>query len=217
MFSLSSNDYGRVVLLCFKQYKKNNDDGRNREKVSPRRPPVSSTKEYGRPKNRRMTSLPDRHEVSPYRQKRSSSENLGVSPSRLSFSTTFRDVDIPKDKNIKTLTPYEKEWVPDAERTKCFACQSVFGNLFRRKHHCRLCGDIFCNDCAPIRSELGIRACNKCLERRANRLYKSDTLNEKSSKIYRSGTKAYARLCILRFEEIHRMFRPFDVVLVRRS
>ena len=155
-----------------------------------------------------MTSLPERHQTSPYRHERSSSESLGISPSRL----TFKHVDVPKDKDIKTLTPYAKEWVPDTARTKCCACQSTFGNLFRRKHHCRLCGDIFCNDCAPIRSELGIRACNECLERRENRLNTED-----SCKSYRSGTKAYARLCVLQFEEIHRMSRPVDVVLVRSS
>jgi hypothetical protein len=161
-----------------------------------------------------MTSLPDRHETSPYRHKRSSSESFGVSPSktRLSFST----VKIPKDKDIKTVTPYAKEWVPDADRTKCRSCEGVFGNLFRRKHHCRLCGDIFCHDCAPIRSELGIRSCNECLERRAKRL--KNVLPEKYSKIYRSGKKAFARLCILRFEEINRMFRPnvSQLVLTRR-
>jgi hypothetical protein len=38
-------------------------------------------------------------------------------------------------------------WIPDSERIRCAGCNQAF-NLFRRKHHCRQCGDIFCDDCS---------------------------------------------------------------------
>lgn len=38
-------------------------------------------------------------------------------------------------------------WVNDNMVTHCHSCLKEFG-LFRRKHHCRNCGNIFCADCA---------------------------------------------------------------------
>lgn len=51
-------------------------------------------------------------------------------------------------------------WIPDAKASKCLLCQDAFG-LWRRKHHCRLCGHVICWSCsknvgtsAPLRSRL---------------------------------------------------------------
>ena len=41
-------------------------------------------------------------------------------------------------------------WAPDASAKECTGCGRGF-NLFRRRHHCRRCGLIFCNACAPKR------------------------------------------------------------------
>jgi serine/threonine protein kinase len=38
-------------------------------------------------------------------------------------------------------------WVKDTQVTHCKQCTKEFGVL-RRKHHCRNCGHIFCNDCS---------------------------------------------------------------------
>jgi hypothetical protein len=43
-----------------------------------------------------------------------------------------------------------KNWVPDSERIACALCNKKF-NTGRRKHHCRQCGDIFCDDCSKGR------------------------------------------------------------------
>mmetsp|Transcript_28651 Transcript_28651/g.56293 ORF Transcript_28651/g.56293 Transcript_28651/m.56293 type:complete len:220 (-) Transcript_28651:361-1020(-) len=49
------------------------------------------------------------------------------------------------------------KWVPDEESKACFWCQASF-SLTRRKHHCRCCGQIFCEDssksCWPYEVEL---------------------------------------------------------------
>lgn len=47
----------------------------------------------------------------------------------------------------RAMPPATARWVPDNERTACQlpGCKKVFGT-FTRKHHCRLCGDIFCDD-----------------------------------------------------------------------
>lgn len=41
-------------------------------------------------------------------------------------------------------------WQPDAEVSECPICRRPFGFLFRR-HHCRKCGRVVCNDCSPHR------------------------------------------------------------------
>ncbi|XP_036323857.1 RUN and FYVE domain-containing protein 2 isoform X4 [Rhagoletis pomonella] len=63
-------------------------------------------------------------------------------------------------------------WAPDSIATHCTSCKKEFG-LTRRKHHCRSCGDIFCNSCSehtlPLLTDLGqsgkpVRVCDQCYE-----------------------------------------------------
>lgn len=42
--------------------------------------------------------------------------------------------------------PLQRKWVPDSESYKCFTCKSEFG-IFVGRHHCRVCGRIFCKKC----------------------------------------------------------------------
>lgn len=60
------------------------------------------------------------------------------------------------------------EWVPDKEAKSCTACQNGFG-LFTRKHHCRLCARLFCDECTSkgqVMPDLGyytpVRVCDTC-------------------------------------------------------
>lgn len=39
-------------------------------------------------------------------------------------------------------------WMADETCKECYDCKSVF-TTWRRKHHCRICGQIFCSRCAP--------------------------------------------------------------------
>ena len=38
-------------------------------------------------------------------------------------------------------------WTPDGERSKCVGCSAAFGVFGPWKHHCRLCGEVFCDPC----------------------------------------------------------------------
>lgn len=53
------------------------------------------------------------------------------------------------DSNTRTMRtpPIEAVWIADNARTQCSlpGCRKDFG-IIRRKHHCRLCGDIFCDE-----------------------------------------------------------------------
>ncbi|KAJ9108263.1 hypothetical protein QFC19_002511 [Naganishia cerealis] len=39
-------------------------------------------------------------------------------------------------------------WMADENCKECYDCKSLF-TTWRRKHHCRICGQIFCSRCAP--------------------------------------------------------------------
>ncbi|GFY63756.1 putative 1-phosphatidylinositol 3-phosphate 5-kinase [Trichonephila inaurata madagascariensis] len=73
-------------------------------------------------------------------------------PAALSASATFQ----------------KPNWMPDTEADSCLNCDSKFSQ-FRRKHHCRNCGKIFCNKCCLEKIPLphfGInepeKVCNNC-------------------------------------------------------
>ena len=52
------------------------------------------------------------------------------------------------------VTNMKANWVPDKEAIACLACEKSF-NSFRRKHHCRLCGQVFCNSCSQQKTTKG--------------------------------------------------------------
>ena len=43
-------------------------------------------------------------------------------------------------------------WDHDTLSNNCSACRSPFDPIFKRRHHCRLCGRLFCHDCSNTRS-----------------------------------------------------------------
>ncbi|OQR90662.1 DEAD/DEAH box RNA helicase [Achlya hypogyna] len=41
-------------------------------------------------------------------------------------------------------------WVPDSDRPFCCICDRPFISFFRRRHHCRVCGEVVCDQCSNI-------------------------------------------------------------------
>lgn len=80
----------------------------------------------------------------------------------------FKDADAL---TIKKSTPYAgalrarvdgfpsryPRWQPDSERTSCNRCNKEFG-FFRRRHHCRQCGLLFCSECSSKTKKLSFPA-----------------------------------------------------------
>ena len=59
-----------------------------------------------------------------------------------------------------------RKWADDSEVDDCNGCQKGF-NLTVRKHHCRNCGQIFCNECSSRTTAVGnsrkpVRVCEPC-------------------------------------------------------
>ncbi|KAK7283425.1 hypothetical protein RIF29_12933 [Crotalaria pallida] len=86
---------------------------------------------------------------------------------------------------IKPANEEKDHWVPDEAVSKCTACGTDFG-AFIRKHHCRNCGDIFCDKCTHGRIALTadenaqpVRVCDRCMAEVTQRL---SSAKESSSK-----------------------------------
>lgn len=65
---------------------------------------------------------------------------------------------------------YSVIWVPDDRARDCADCKQRF-TQFRRKHHCRACGQVFCSDCTKQRIRLPQfgytnpeRVCENCFQ-----------------------------------------------------
>ena len=68
-----------------------------------------------------------------------------------STGTTESDISTDEHGNAidmtqQSATPSQKYWMPDSVSTKCYDCEAKF-TTFRRRHHCRVCGQIFCSKC----------------------------------------------------------------------
>lgn len=65
----------------------------------------------------------------------------------LSYSMLIEHDDEDID-NLRVILPKKKHaWVDDKTVTECYNCRQEF-YMFRRRHHCRLCGRIFCHNCS---------------------------------------------------------------------
>lgn len=53
-----------------------------------------------------------------------------------------------KSNNLQNYgdTELKQYWMPDSVSKQCYECSEKF-TTFRRKHHCRVCGQIFCSSC----------------------------------------------------------------------
>lgn len=76
--------------------------------------------------------------------------------------------------NLRVLEDYNAPaWVPDSRADRCMSCSESFG-IWRRKHHCRLCGRVVCWSCSTRKFVIAsyeegkedtvARACDPCYE-----------------------------------------------------
>ncbi len=64
-----------------------------------------------------------------------------------------------KEKNTGN-EPQQLHWKPDSSSQVCTdaKCGKEFNPFSRRKHHCRMCGNLFCQDCLFLERRLNIKA-----------------------------------------------------------
>lgn len=54
------------------------------------------------------------------------------------------------EKSVQILS--SSPWTADGISLTCCSCRKQFDNFLQRRHHCRLCGNVFCNDCTNQRA-----------------------------------------------------------------
>jgi hypothetical protein len=60
----------------------------------------------------------------------------------------------PPECPLYAVTKRSKEkWTDDSAAQKCKSCHAVF-RIYRRRHHCRSCSNIFCDDCSRFRCRI---------------------------------------------------------------
>ncbi|TVU01246.1 hypothetical protein EJB05_53285 [Eragrostis curvula] len=76
----------------------------------------------------------------------------------------------------KPVDEVKDHWVPDEVAKKCQSCGVDF-SAFNRRHHCRNCGEIFCDKCSQGRIALTaednaplVRVCDRCMAEVTQRL-----------------------------------------------
>lgn len=115
------------------------------------------------PNNQRLLDFEDRFST------RSRSSSMTTSLSR-SFLFGFYHAQKNKTGFKQKQPLISKEyWMKDESAKECFSCGKPF-TTFRRKHHCRICGQIFCHACSLLMDgeRLGytgrMRVCYNCFE-----------------------------------------------------
>lgn len=68
----------------------------------------------------------------------------------------------------RTASVLPPRWIPDEEAPRCMSCAHGF-TTFRRRHHCRNCGGVFCGVCSSASAPLpkyglikAVRVCKEC-------------------------------------------------------
>eukprot|EP00039_Didymoeca_costata_P019970 m.339567 g.339567 ORF g.339567 m.339567 type:complete len:297 (+) comp18869_c0_seq1:120-1010(+) len=56
------------------------------------------------------------------------------------------------------------QWVPDKKAKSCMQCQKIKFGMNHRRHHCRVCGQVVCQDCSNRRHPTfpEVRICSRC-------------------------------------------------------
>ena len=68
-----------------------------------------------------------------------------------SNAVDYREGSSCKEDDLQKSSTTVVSWMPDELCQTCYSCDAEF-TVFRRRHHCRLCGQIFCSNCAVVRS-----------------------------------------------------------------
>lgn len=68
------------------------------------------------------------------------------------------------------FTERPPRWIPDEDAPRCMSCATLF-TAFRRRHHCRNCGKVFCASCSAVSTPLpkfgitkAVRVCQACFD-----------------------------------------------------
>ncbi len=100
---------------------------------------------------------------------------------------------------ISNITKRSKErWTEDSAVTNCKCCRSTF-RIYRRKHHCRSCSSIFCDDCSKYRCKIP-----KVIKKIPTRSGKEEAIN------YNEDVRLCLK-CYNSYQSIHKLEKLFTI------
>uniref|UniRef100_A0A182MNZ1 Lateral signaling target protein 2 homolog n=1 Tax=Anopheles culicifacies TaxID=139723 RepID=A0A182MNZ1_9DIPT len=83
-------------------------------------------------------------------------------------SSSGRGLHIEQQQSQRRMPEEPPRWIPDCDAPRCMSCASAF-TPFRRRHHCRNCGGVFCGVCSNLSKPLpkygltkAVRVCRDC-------------------------------------------------------
>ena len=126
--------------------------------------------------------------------------NLSTVPALISIKDKPQKEKIEEEKGEDKIF-----WVPDDHSQNCYNCGSKFFSLLNRRHHCRVCGNIFCKSCLESFWEITIygekkqlKVCSYCQEKKGelNNILKNNLVeyrNDKGNKIFETKTWDYVK------------------------
>jgi predicted RNA-binding Zn-ribbon protein involved in translation (DUF1610 family) len=96
----------------------------------------------------------------------------------------------------KPVDEVKDHWVPDEAAKKCQSCAGDFSH-FNRRHHCRNCGEVFCDKCSQGRIALTtddnaplVRVCDRCMAEVSQRLSMAQEAAKRSATVQSHGDLA---------------------------
>ncbi|KAM0885134.1 hypothetical protein ACQ4PT_030548 [Festuca glaucescens] len=96
----------------------------------------------------------------------------------------------------KPVDEVKDHWVPDEAAKKCQSCAGDFSH-FNRRHHCRNCGEVFCDKCSQGRIALTtddnaplVRVCDRCMAEVSQRLSMAQEAAKRSASVQSHGDLA---------------------------
>jgi hypothetical protein len=107
----------------------------------------------------------------------------------------YKDVEpivISEPESPFPLDSTSDKWHRDDDYKNCEICKKDFGMFTRRKHHCRSCGRVVCNDCSSYKKD-GHRVCNECSSPFATATSKSGGYKHRKNKSKRKNKRSLRR------------------------
>ncbi|TDH65838.1 hypothetical protein CCR75_009602 [Bremia lactucae] len=124
--------------------------------------------------------------------------SITMRPRSCSNVSTASSTWSPTDMNVASRDTVSGRWVEDVAARTCAKCERFF-SLVNRRHHCRVCGEIFCHACSRTRMVLATnsgeiprrqRVCDLC----ASHAHSSAVLYESESSALNQGFRPKAEI-----------------------
>lgn len=131
------------------------------------------------------------------------SSNLTYCEGRTLVSVLTRVSNLLAQKGMYSEAEFKQYWMPDSVSKECYECSYKFTAL-RRRHHCRICGQIFCSRCChqQVPGKLmgysgDLRACTYCCHIVLSCLQSIDPSSDSSTDLSRIQEDLQKKLALL--------------------